>query len=197
MTSLTSRLRPLALALALPVGGIAISYAIVLDAPLRHRVAEVQTKVAKLNATIRERSPQHIKNAQQLELAQRQLRELTKLVTTVPPPEKDQVAEPIEQPLTNADSDISRLSALLTLFSRHHVECLASQPVDLPSDSKKSTVDSDHRAQRITLQGCFADMHGALEEMQSALNCVSIVSLEMEASLEGESSHQWVLILLL
>lgn len=197
MTSLVSRLRPLALALALPVGGIAISYAMVLDAPLRHRVTEAQTKVAKLNATIKERTPQHAKNAQQLEQAQQKLRELTKLVTTVPPTEVDHSVLPVEKNTQRADSDISRLSTLLTLFSRHHVECLASQPVDLPSDSKKSTHGSNRRAQRITLQGCFADMHGALEEMQSALNCVSIVSLEMEASPEGESSHQWVLILLL
>ena len=197
MTNLTSRLRPLALALALPVGGIAVSYAMVLDAPLRHRVAEARTKVAKLNTIINERSPQHMRNAQLLEQSQQQLRELTKLITTAPPAEKEQVAIPVELPLTNADSDISRLSALLTLFSRHHIECLASQPVDLPSDRKNSIPESDRRAQRITLQGCFSDMHGALEEMQSALNCVSIVSLEMEASPDGESSHQWVLILLL
>lgn len=214
-----ARLRTIVIALALPVGGIALSYAFFVDPPLRKQLATAQAKATKLADTVKSRSSEHAASARDLEQTMRAQRELTQLVTA---PRSDAAIEsPSESPpvdtavdtssianqSVNVDSPLSTLSATLALFSRHHLECLASEPANEPSEEPKDRrtdrrTDSqsnrplDRRTVRVTLHGSFADMHSALEEMQSALSCVSIVSLEMEASSAGQTTHRWILILL-
>lgn len=227
MTLGLARLRPLVTALALPVGGIALSYTFFVDPPLRKQIAIAQAKATKLADTVTNRSSEHAANTRALAQTMRAQRELTQLVTTNPKPDtapdssSDSSSESstvenssIANPTGNVDSPLSTLSAALTLFSRHHLECLASEPASEPASRPnaepvdRTARQSDHqnnpqtdrqlnrRTVRVTLHGSFADMHGALEEMQSALSCVSIVSLEMEASAAGQTTHRWILILL-
>lgn len=216
MINWLARLRPLVTALALPVGGIALSYTFFVDPPLRKQIATAQAKATKLADTVKSRSAEHAASARALEQTIRAQRELTQLVSTTP--KSDAATEsPSASPSVdnssivnhsvNVDSPLSTLSATLALFSRHHLECLASEPANEPSEEPKdrrtdrrtdpqSDRPLERRTVRVTLHGSFADMHGALEEMQSAPSCVSIVSLEMEASSAGQTTHRWILILL-
>lgn len=212
MINWLARLRPIITALALPVGGIALAYTFFVDPPLRKQIATAQAKATKLADTVKSRSAEHAASARALEQTIRAQRELTQLVNTTPKPVAA-TESPSESPSVdsssianqsgNVDSPLSTLSATLALFSRHHLECLASEPASEPSEEPKdrrtdpqSVRHLNRRTVRVTLHGSFADMHGALEEMQSALSCVSIVSLEMEASSAGQTTHRWILILL-
>ncbi len=57
MTTSSSRLRSYVTALAIPVGGLALSYALLIDYPMRQKIRDAQAKVAKLSDTVKQRSP--------------------------------------------------------------------------------------------------------------------------------------------
>ncbi len=82
MTTSSSRLRSYVTALAIPVGGLALSYALLIDYPMRQKIRDAQAKVAKLSDTVKQRSPGQIANLAALEQAQKTERELSKLVST-------------------------------------------------------------------------------------------------------------------
>ena len=215
MSSLRNRLRPLVIPLAIPILGIGLTYTLVVDAPLRKKIAEIQAKADKLAGAVELHHEENALNLQTLQQSQEALRELNRPVTTV-----QTAADSNEPPATAQDlvdptsSPLSRLSATLTLFHRHHIDCLASQPVDssdvelskpasagnkpvaVRSVASKSASDQpEPMVRRLTLAGRFADMHRALEEMQSTPHCLSIVSLEMEASPTGAAIHRWTIVL--
>lgn len=128
--------------------------------------------------------------------------------------------------LRGTQSPASQLSATLELLGRHSLQCLecapaamapradskahasnsnANKPSAIYPESMQSLVeptgqDSDHsgprRAVRVTLRGRFEDVRNAINEMQAALACVYIVSLEMETSDDQEGSPTWILTIL-
>lgn len=193
MNSLLTRLRPLVIALALPVGGIGIGYAVIIDAPLCQRIVGLQAKVAKQTESLKKREAEYAANLETLAQIQQTQNELNLLVSTQPTTKVDPPEEPVRTEST--DSPLSRLSTTLTVLSQHQVSCLASQPGDMPSEAGKRASSSEVRTLRLTLLGSFANMHRAIEDLQSATSGVSIVSMEMEACAAGESVHRWTIVL--
>lgn len=202
MTTFASRMRTLAISLALPVGGIAASYSLLVDNSLRFKLGDVQAKVARLNEVVKQRSLDHAANLQKLAQIQQARHEFEKLVTTMPTTPVEQSDQPAEQP---NDSPLSRLTATIALLGRHQLTCLASQTVEASSavakaDEARSLPASPNpvstrRDVRLSLAGSFGDMHRAITEIQSAASYVSIVSIQMEASTLESGSHQWTILL--
>lgn len=195
MTTRWTQLRRLATTLALPVAGLGISYAMLVDVPLRSKIGEARAELAKLNETVQRRAPEHTLNTRALDQLEQSRHELNKLVVNTPQPPVE-----IERELAT-ESLLSQLSATVALFGRHQLSCLASQR-ETDSQAELQTLGNrsggaarDHRNIRLTLSGSFSDMHSAIVELQSEMDRVSIQSLEMESSPTGSSLHRWEIVL--
>lgn len=186
-------MRSIALALAIPVGATAISYACLIDSPLRTKIGEAQVQIAKLNETIQQREAEHSANLRTMEEVQQSRLELEKLVSTILPTTAE-TSETIE--VDDTDSPLTRLTATVALFDRYQLVCLGSQVIELSNVESKSNLDRPiDQDVRLTLLGTFGDMHRALAALRSAMSSVAIMSLDMETSPPDSKAHQWSVIL--
>ncbi len=204
----SARVIPLVKALALPVVGICLSYALVLARPNWHKRADAQARLNKLSSAIESGATQHETNQRKLTEVQQKQRSATRLVTTVnEPPQALTPAStiPAEQP---PGSTMARLAQVLSIFGRHGLNCLASQPVSIEAESTPGSKDnragaiakpaSNSVSRRagpleVTLLGRFSAMQDALAELHTTLPEVSILVLEMQPASAGEVEHRWIL----
>jgi hypothetical protein len=109
-------------------------------------------------------------------------------------------------------SPASLLSQALDSFEQHGLECVDTQPAteqaNAPANSQdplKSVAEllgqpsseaTRRREVRLTLRGRFDDMRRAIRELPTALPCVYIVSLEMEAAADESGQHIWTVTIL-
>ncbi len=89
------------------------------------------------------------------------------------------------------------MAETLALLQASNLKCLES--TQLVEEDGRAGVDSVGRSQkiRIRLTGTFEQMRQALERLQAAPSCASLLSLTMEpCASPNDATHQWILIIL-